>query len=219
MGALVLHDNAPLILGGDFMKSNYDKKQNILMILLFIGSISLTAGITAKLTKKANDNANKINQVNDDLTKLENLAKEDKAVKLYENDNVDTMKSEDASIELPISTLTDYSMLYINVRVDEGRLSEYVLTKSLTFKNDIEMVYFLNGDECGGNPSDLENGALFGAIVYLTKSDTNLNMYFYQVYVGQTTYSFNKSTTTYTDDSNATHDSGVGVFNVIYGIK
>ena len=201
------------------MKSNYDKKQNILMILLFIGSISLTAGITAKLTKKANDNADKINQVNDDLTKLENLAKEDKAVKLYENDNVDTMKSEDASIELPISVLTDYSMLYINVRVDEGRLSEYVLTKSLTFKNDIEMVYFLNGDECGGNPSDLENGALFGAIVFLTKSDTNLNMYFYQVYVGQTTYSFNKSTTTYTDDSNATHDSGVGVFNVIYGIK
>ena len=201
------------------MKSNYDKKQNILMILLFIGSISLTAGITAKLTKKANDNANKINQVNDDLTKLENLAKEDKAVKLYENDNVDTMKSEDASIELPISTLTDYSMLYINVRVDEGRLSEYVLTKSLTFKNDIETLYLLNGDECGGNPSDLENGALFGAIVYLTKSDTNLNMYFYQVYVGQTTYSFNKSTTTYTDDSNATHDSGVGVFNVIYGIK
>lgn len=201
------------------MKSNYDKKQNILMILLFIGSISLTAGITAKLTKKANDNANKINQVNDDLTKLENLAKEDKAVKLYENDNVDTMKSEDASIELPISVLTDYSMLYINVRVDEGRLSEYVLTKSLTFKNDIETLYLLNGDECGGNPSDLENGALFGAIVFLTKSDTNLNMYFYQVYVGQTTYSFNKSTTTYTDDSNATHDSGVGVFNVIYGIK
>ena len=201
------------------MKSNYDKKQNILMILLFIGSISLTAGITAKLTKKANDNADKINQVNDDLTKLENLAKEDKAVKLYENDNVDTMKSEDASIELPISVLTDYSMLYINVRVDEGRLSEYVLTKSLTFKNDIETLYLLNGDECGGNPSDLENGALFGAIVFLTKSDTNLNMYFYQVYVGQTTYSFNKSTTTYTDDSNATHDSGVGVFNVIYGIK
>lgn len=202
------------------MKSNYDKKQNILMILLFVGSISLTAGITAKLTKKANDNANKINQVNDDLIKLENLAKEDKAVKLYENENLEAMKSEDASIELPLSTLTDYSMLYINVRVDEGRLSEYVLTKTLTFKNDTEMLYLLNGDECGGNPSDLENGTIFGAIIYLTKSETNLNMFFFQSYIGQSTYTFNKSTNTFTNDSTSeSHDSGIGLFNVIYGIK
>lgn len=202
------------------MKSNYDKKQNILMILLFIGSISLTAGITAKLTKKANDNANKINQVNDDLTKLENLAKEDKAVKLYETENLDAMKSEDASIELPLSVLTDYSMLYINVRVDEGRLSEYVLTKTLTFKNETEMLYLLNGDECGGNPSDTDNGTLFGAIIYLTKSETSLNMFFFQSYIGQSTYTFNKNTNTFTNDSTSeSHDSGIGLFNVIYGIK
>lgn len=202
------------------MKSNYDKKQNILMILLFIGSISLTAGITAKLTKKANDNANKINQVNDDLIKLENLAKEDKAVKLYETENFETMKSEDASIELPLSTLTDYSMLYINVRVDEGRLSEYVLTKTLTFKNETEMLYLLNGDECGGNPSDFENGTLFGAIIYLTKSETSLNMFFFQTYIGQSSYTFNKSTNTFTDDStHESHDTGIGIFNVVYGIK
>lgn len=202
------------------MKSNYDKKQNILMILLFVGSISLTAGITAKLTKKANDNANMINKVNDDLTKLENLAKEDKAVKLYETENLDAMKSEDASIELPLSTLTDYSMLYINVRVDEGRLSEYVLTKTLTFKNETEMLYLLNGDECGGNPSDTDNGTLFGAIIYLTKSETNLNMFFFQSYIGQLTYTFNKNTNTFTDDSTSeSHDTGIGLFNVIYGIK
>lgn len=202
------------------MKSNYDKKQNILMILLFIGSISLTAGITAKLTKKANDNANKINQVNDDLIKLENLAKEDKAVKLYETENFEAMKSEDASIELPLSTLTDYSMLYINVGVDEGRLSEYVLTKTLTFKNETEMLYLLNGDECGGNPSDFENGTLFGAIIYLTKSETSLNMFFFQTYIGQSSYTFNKSTNTFTDDStHESHDTGIGIFNVVYGIK
>lgn len=203
------------------MKSNYDKKQNILMILLFIGSISLTAGITAKLTKKANDNANKINQVNDDLTKLENLAKEDKAVKLYENENSADMDSPDAMIDLPLSVLNDYTMLYVDIRVDEGYLNEYVLTKSLTFKTDTECLFMLDGDICGGNPSDLENGSIFGAIIHLSKKDSEtLHLEFFQVYISQETYTFDNELEAFKQDGdNVQCDTGIGVFNLIYGIK
>lgn len=203
------------------MKSNYDKKQNILMILLFIGSISLTAGITAKLTKKANDNANKINRVNDDLTKLDNLVKQDKAVKLYENENSADMNSPDAMIDLPLSVLSDYTMLYVDIRVDEGYLNEYVLTKSLTFKTDTECLFMLDGDICGGNPSDLENGSIFGAIIHLSKKDfETLHLEFFQVYISQETYTFDNELEAFKHDGdNVQCDTGIGVFNLIYGIK
>ena len=102
------------------------------MILLFIGSISLTAGITAKLTKKANDNANKINQVNDDLTKLENLVKQDKAKLLFEAIPGESDNDTSASIDLPLSIIDDYSMIFVETRVEEFTIQEYYLTKVLS---------------------------------------------------------------------------------------
>lgn len=202
-------------------KTSYDKKQNVGMIALFIISITLTAGITARLTKKANDNADKINQVTDDLSNIENLVKQDKAVKLYENENVADMDSPDAMIDLPLSVLSDYTMLYVDIRVDEGYLNEYVLTKSLTFKTDTECLFMLDGDICGGNPSDLENGSIFGAIIYLSKKDSEtLHLEFFQVYISQESYTFDNRLETFKHDGdNVQNDTGIGVFNLIYGIK
>lgn len=199
-------------------KTSYDKKQNVGMIALFIFSITLTAGLTARLTKKANDNADKINQVTDDLSNIENLVKQDKAVKLYENENVTDMDSPDAMIDLPLSVLNDYTMLYVNIHVDEGYLDEYILTKSLTFNNDVEQIFMLNGDYCGGNPAKNE---LFGAIIYLSKKDSEtLHLEFFQVYINQESFTFDNRLETFKHDGdNVQHDTGIGVFNLIYGIK
>lgn len=199
------------------MKTQYDKKQNIGMIALFIVSITLTAGLTAKLTKKANDNADKINQVTDDLANLEALAKQDKAKLLYQNTNITTMNSDDAMIDLPVSVLNDYSMIYVSIRVDEGKLNEYVLSKALFNNRETESIYFLNGDECGGEPQG-DNGLLFGAILQLTKDDATLYLEFFQAYIGSETYSYNSDTNLYSKGEE-TFSSGIGVFDIIYGIK
>ena len=149
------------------MKSNYDKKQNILMILLFIGSISLTAGITAKLTKKANDNADKINKVTDDIAKLDNLVKQDKAKLLFEAIPGKNYNDTSASIDLPLSVIDDYSMIFVETRVDEFTIQEYYLTKVLSKSESINY-YMVNGDSCGA-----DQNTLAGAIVYFTPSVEN----------------------------------------------
>lgn len=201
------------------MKSNYDKKQNILMILLFIGSISLTAGITAKLTKKANDNANKINRVNDDLTKLDNLVKQDKAKLLFEaipGKQNDTS----ASIDLPLSVIDDYSMIFVETRVDEFTIQEYYLTKVLS-KTESLNYYMVNGDKCGA-----DQNTLAGAIIFFTPDVDNstLNLKINEVYFDTVNYQYvNGHFCEYKEDGGLQaydpSNSSIAFFSNIYGIK
>lgn len=199
------------------MKTQYDKKQNIGMIALFIVSITLTAGLTARLTKKANDNADKINQVTDDLTKLANLAKEDKAKLLYQNTEP-TMFSDYAIADLPGSALNDYTMLFVNIRVDEGNVNQYLLTKSLFNNIDIENIYFLNGDRCGGSTASGTDSMLFGATVALSKVDDKLHLEINEAYIGEDLYDYDADTNLY-KKGEETFSSGIAVFDIIYGIK
>lgn len=202
------------------MKSNYDKKQNILMILLFIGSISLTAGITAKLTKKANDNANKINQVNDDLTKLENLAKQDKAKLLFEAISGESDNDNSASINLPLSIIDDYSMIFVETRVDEFTIQEYYLTKVLS-KTESLNYYMVNGDKCGA-----DQNTLAGAIIFFTPDVDNstLNLKINEVYFDTVNYQYvNGHFCEFKEDGGLQAydpgNSGIAFFSNIYGIK
>lgn len=177
-------------------KTSYDKKQNVGMIALFIFSITLTAGLTARLTKKANDNADKINQVTDDLTKLANLAKEDKAKLLYQNTET-TMLSDYAMIDLPGSALNDYTMLFVNVKIDEGEANQYLLTKSLFNDLDSENVYFLNGDRCGGSTASGTDSMLFGAVISLSKVDDKLHLEIQEAHIGENIYQYDTGTNLY----------------------
>ncbi|MCI6358112.1 MAG: hypothetical protein MR766_05735 [Erysipelotrichaceae bacterium] len=202
------------------MKSNYDKKQNILMILLFIGSISLTAGITAKLTKKANDNANKINQVNDDLTKLENLVKQDKAKLLFEAIPGESDNDTSASIDLPLSIIDDYSMIFVETRVDEFTIQEYYLTKVLS-KTESLNYYMVNGDKCGA-----DQNTLAGAIIFFTPDVDNstLNLKINEVYFDTVNYQYvNGHFCEFKEDGGLQAydpgNSGIAFFSNIYGIK
>ena len=199
------------------MKTNYDKKQNIGMIALFIVSITLTAGLTAKLTKKANDNASKINQVNNDLSNLEALAKEDKAKLLYQNTET-TMSSEFAMIDLPGSALNDYTMLFVNVKIDEGIANQYLLTKSLFNNIDSENIYFLNGDRCGGSTPSGTDSMLFGAVIILSKIDDKLHLAIQEACIGENLYQYDSDTKLYKKGEEA-FSSGIAVFDVVYGIK
>lgn len=202
------------------MKSNYDKKQNILMILLFVGSISLTAGITAKLTKKANDNANKINQVNDDLTKLENLAKQDKAKLLFEAISGESDNDTSASINLPLSIIDDYSMIFVETRVDEFTIQEYYLTKVLS-KTESLNYYMVNGDKCGA-----DQNTLAGAIIFFTPDVDNstLNLKINEVYFDTVNYQYvNGHFCEFKEDGGLQaydpSNSSIAFFSNIYGIK
>ena len=202
------------------MKSNYDKKQNILMILLFIGSISLTAGITAKLTKKANDNANKINQVNDDLTKLENLVKQDKAKLLFEAIPGESDNDTSASIDLPLSIIDDYSMIFVETRVEEFTIQEYYLTKVLS-KTEWLNYYMVNGDKCGA-----DQNTLAGAIIFFTPDVDNstLNLKINEVYFDTVNYQYvNGHFCEFKEDGGLQAydpgNSGIAFFSNIYGIK
>lgn len=198
-------------------KTSYDKKQNVGMIALFIFSITLTAGLTARLTKKANDNADKINQVTDDLTKLANLAKEDKAKLLYQNTET-TMLSDYAMIDLPGSALNDYTMLFVNVKIDEGEANQYLLTKSLFNDLDSENVYFLNGDRCGGSTASGTDSMLFGAVISLSKVDDKLHLEIQEAHIGENIYQYDTGTNLY-KKGEETFSSGIAVFDVVYGIK
>ncbi len=201
-------------------KTSYDKKQNVGMIALFIFSITLTAGLTAKLTKKANDNANKINQVNDDLTKLDNLVKQDKAKLLFEaipGSENDTS----ASIDLPLSIIDDYSMIFVETRVDEFAIQEYYLTKVLS-KSETLNYYMGNGDRCGA----ADQNTLAGAIVYFTPSVENdtLNLTIDEVFFDTFDYKYvNGHFCEYKEDGSLKaydpRDSGIAWFSNIYGIK
>lgn len=202
------------------MKSNYDKKQNILIILLFIGSISLTAGITAKLTKKANDNANKINQVNDDLTKLENLVKQDKAKLLFEAIPGESDNDTSASIDLPLSIIDDYSMIFVETRVDEFTIQEYYLTKVLS-KTESLNYYMVNGDKCGA-----DQNTLAGAIIFFTPDVDNstLNLKINEVYFDTVNYQYvNGHFCEFKGDGGLQaydpSNSSIAFFSNIYGIK
>ncbi len=202
------------------MKSNYDKKQNILMILLFIGSISLTAGITAKLTKKANDNANKINQVNDDLTKLENLAKQDKAKLLFEAISGESDNDTSASINLPLSIIDDYSMIFVETRVDEFTIQEYYLTKVLS-KTESLNYYMVNGDKCGA-----DQNTLAGAIIFFTPDVDNstLNLKINEVYFDTVNYQYVNGHFCEFKEGGGLQaydpsNSSIAFFSNIYGIK
>lgn len=201
------------------MKTQYDKKQNIGMIALFILSITLTAGLTAKLTKKANDNADKINQVTDNLANLEALAKEDKAKLLFkpipgsENDT-------SASIDLPLSIIDDYSMIFVETRVDEFAIQEYYLTKVLS-KSETVNYYMVNGDRCGA-----DQNTLAGAIVCFTPSVENdtLNLTINEVYFDTLDYKYeNGHFCEYKEDGGLqTYDPAnlyIAFFSNIYGIK
>lgn len=199
------------------MKTQYDKKQNVGMIVLFAASILLTASLTARLTKKANDNADKINQVTDDLTKLANLAKEDKAKLLYQNTEV-TMTNNYAVVDLPGSALIDYTMLFVNVRIDEGIANQYLLTKSLFNNTDSENVYFLNGDRCGGSTASGTNSMLFGAVIILSKVDDKLHLEIQEAHIGGNIYQYDTGTNLY-KKGEETFSSGIAVFDIIYGIK
>lgn len=198
-------------------KTSYDKKQNVGMIALFIFSITLTAGLTARLTKKANDNADKINQVTDDLTKLANLAKEDKAKLLYQNTET-TMFSNYAVADLPGSALNDYTMLFVNIRVDEGNVNQYLLTKSLFNNTDSENIYFLNGDRCGGSAASGSDSLLYGATVELSKADDKLHLKIVEACIGAELYQYDTDTNLY-KKGEETFSSGIAVFDIIYGIK
>ncbi|MCI6357724.1 MAG: hypothetical protein MR766_03700 [Erysipelotrichaceae bacterium] len=198
-------------------KTSYDKKQNVGMIALFIFSITLTAGLTARLTKKANDNASKINQVTDDLTKLANLAKEDKAKLLYQNTEA-TMFSDYAVVDLPGSALTDYTMIFVNIKVDEGVVNQYLLTKSLFNNTDSENIYFLNGDRCGGSAASGSDSLLFGATVRLSKVDDKLHLEIVEACIGAELYQYDTDTNLY-KKGEETFSSGIAVFDIIYGIK
>ena len=206
------------------MKTQYDKKQNIGMIALFILSITLTAGLTAKLTKKANDNNDKINQVTDNLANLEALAKQDKAVLLFDRGG-ENIYSTEASLSLPSSILDEYSMIYIHIRIDEGDLSEYVLNRSLTFEESnsySQNIFLLNGDYCGANPNyDTDTGTgMFGAIVCLTKENDCINFEIYEAYILEDDYTFDTTKDAFIKNSDKSeHTQGIACFDKIYGIK
>ena len=202
------------------MKTQYDKKQNIGMIILFVSSILLTAGLTARLTKKANDNANKINQVNDDLTKLDNLVKQDKAKLLFEAIPGESDNDTSASIDLPLSIIDDYSMIFVETRVDEFTIQEYYLTKVLS-KTESLNYYMVNGDKCGA-----DQNTLAGAIVYFTPSAENdtLNLTINEVYFDTLDYKYeNGHFCEYKEDGGLQaydpSNLGIAFFSNIYGIK
>lgn len=198
-------------------KTSYDKKQNVGMIALFIFSITLTAGLTARLTKKANDNASKINQVNNDLSNLEALAKEDKAKLLYQKNNATA--SSTAVVDLPGSALNDYTMLFVNIIIDEGDVNRYLLTKSLFNNCDSENIYFLNGDRCGGSTPSGTDGMLFGATVTFSKVDDKLHLEIYEAHIGEDLYQYDSDTNLYKKGEETFKTSSIATFDIIYGIK
>ena len=203
------------------MKTSYDKKQNIGMIALFIISITLTAGLTARLTKKANENTDKINQVTDNLANLEALAKQDKAKLLFEAIPGESDNDTSASIDLPLSVIDDYSMIFVETRVDEFTIQEYYLTKVLS-KTESLNYYMVNGDKCGA-----DQNTLAGAIVYFTPSveeNDTLNLTINEVYFDTFDYKYeNGHFCEYKEDGGLQAyepgNSGIAFFSNIYGIK
>ena len=207
------------------MKTQYDKKQNIGMIALFVLSITLTAGLTAKLTKKANDNADKINQVNNNLSnevdKLNQLVKQDKAVQLYGKGPGICMSNIDASdsrkLEFDASILTNYTMIYFNIHIDEALISQYVLADYFDLKidGDSTQFYILGGDQCGDSTD-----ALFGSTVSGERNGDVISFTFYQIYIGSDTYQYQRNTDKYTSlDSKDDLPGDTCHFECIYGIK
>lgn len=201
------------------MKTQYDKKQNIGMIALFIISITLTAGLTAKLTKKANDNADKINQVNDNLSNLDNLVKQDKAKLLFEA-VVGKQNDTSASIDLPLSVIDDYTTIFVETRVDEFTIQEYYLTKVLS-KSESLNYYMVNGDSCGA-----DQNTLAGAIIFFTPDVDNstLNLKINEVYFDTFCYKYENGhfCELKEDGSLQAYDPGnssIAFFTNIYGIK
>lgn len=209
------------------MKTNYDKKQNIGMIALFVLSITLTAGLTAKLTKKANDNADKINQVNNNLSnevdKLNQLVNQDKAVQLYGQkpgicmDGIDGLDSRE--IDFNASILTDYTMLYFDVHIDEGYINQYVMVDYLDLKEDGDNTnfYMLGGDQCGE-----DTDFLFGAIIRCDRDEDIVTFTFDKMYLGGNNYQYDRTTDTYKaihENPNGNEVGGACHFECIYGIK
>lgn len=202
------------------MKTNYDKKQNIGMIALFILSITLTAGLTAKLTKKANDNENKINQVTDNLSNLNNLVKQDKAKLLFQPIPGESDNDTSASIDLPLSIIDDYSMIFVETKVDEFAIQEYFLTKVLS-KSESLNYYMVNGDRCGA-----DQNTLAGAIIFFTPDAENntLNLTINEIYFDTLDYKYeNGHFCEYKEDGSLqAYDPGnssIAFFTNIYGIK
>lgn len=202
------------------MKTSYDKKQNIGMIALFIISITLTAGLTARLTKKANENTDKINQVTDNLANLEALAKQDKAKLLFQAIPGENYNDTSASIDLPLSVIDDYSMIFVETRVDEFTIQEYYLTKVLS-KSESLNYYMVNGDSCGA-----DQNTLAGAIIFFTPDAENntLNLTIDEIYFDTFCYKYeNGHFCEYKEDGGLqAYDPGnssIAFFTNIYGIK
>lgn len=202
------------------MKTSYDKKQNIGMIALFIISITLTAGLTARLTKKANENTDKINQVTDNLANLEALAKQDKAKLLFQAIPGENYNDTSASIDLPLSVIDDYSMIFVETRVDEFTIQEYYLTKVLS-KSESLNYYMVNGDSCGA-----DQNTLAGAIIFFTPDAENntLNLTIDEIYFDTFCYKYENGHFCEFKEDGGLQDynpgnSGIAFFSNIYGIK
>lgn len=169
------------------MKSNYDKKQNWLIVVLFALSITLTASLTAKLVKRADNNDNQINEVKQDLLDIESMLAKKEAVVLYDStENTDENDLYWGTKYIKKTEVEKYEFIYLKYNLfssSSGNYSPSSVSGDTLLKVETICLNLQNNGSYYN--SSVINGMYFANLSVINGSGDNIDCYsFYATTLG-----------------------------------
>ncbi len=164
------------------MKSNYDKKQNWLIVVLFALSITLTASLTAKLVKRADDNDNQINEVKKDLLDIESLLSKKEAVVLYDSTkNTNESDRYWSSKYIAKTEVKKYTYIYLRYETF-GQSGSTYYTNDMSTDSLVQVDMIDTSIEKGGyNTSSIINGNITVMLSITNGTGDNTDCYSFYI--------------------------------------